>query len=533
MAYRNKTAAYWLSRHFGGSYKWKTLEHNGVFFPPEYIYKKIPIIYNGENLILSKEAEEVAFMYAKYLDCDHIKSGTFNKNFWNDWKKLLGSDHTIQKLDLVDFSLMKQYLIECKDKSKDNKGIKQDDTKYKTAIVDGKEQPVGNFRIEPPGIFIGRGKNPKLGKLKNRIYPEDITLNIGKEATVPGLQEHLLNHKWGKIIHDKHVEWLASWKDNITGKYKYVWLGAHSDMKSDSDIKKFDLARKLKRKIKHINEINDNNMASTDKKIRQIATAMFFINKLALRVGNEKGADEADTVGVTGLRVEHIILEPSTNILILDFLGKDSVRYQNKVKIDPIIYKNINEFMQDKDKSDDLFDLVTSSDINKYLQEFMKGLTAKVFRTYNASNLFQKEIKKLDFKYAGTTNSCAIIEEFNKANAKVAIVMNHQKNIAKGYKTSLDKISVLIRKLQGKLRKTKNKGRAEKLRNQIKEKKLKKENKKYLKNISLETSKANYIDPRITVAFFKRHNLPIEKVFSSTLQKKFNWAFSIEPSYKF
>lgn len=33
--------------------------------------------------------------------------------------------------------------------------------------------------MEPPGLFRGRGDHPKMGKLKARIYPEDITINIG------------------------------------------------------------------------------------------------------------------------------------------------------------------------------------------------------------------------------------------------------------------------------------------------------------------------------------------------------------------
>ncbi len=37
------------------------------------------------------------------------------------------------------------------------------------------------------------------------------------------------------------------------------------------------------------------------------AVAMYFIDKLALRAGNEKDSDEtADTVGCCSLRVEHI-----------------------------------------------------------------------------------------------------------------------------------------------------------------------------------------------------------------------------------
>jgi len=37
---------------------------------------------------------------------------------------------------------------------------------YKTCLLDGRKETVGNFRIEPPGLFRGRGAHPKTGKLK-------------------------------------------------------------------------------------------------------------------------------------------------------------------------------------------------------------------------------------------------------------------------------------------------------------------------------------------------------------------------------
>jgi len=43
------------------------------------------------------------------------------------------------------------------------------------------------------------------------------------------------------------VTWLAYWKDPISTKdYKYVWLAANSLFKSDSDLAKYEKARKLK-----------------------------------------------------------------------------------------------------------------------------------------------------------------------------------------------------------------------------------------------------------------------------------------------
>lgn len=63
--------------------------------------------------------------------------------------------------------------------------------------------------------------------------------------------------------------------------------------------------------------------------------------KLALRAGNEKEEGEtADTVGCCSLRVEHITLheklEGNECVVEFDFLGKDSIRYYNKV---PVITK--------------------------------------------------------------------------------------------------------------------------------------------------------------------------------------------------
>ena len=50
---------------------------------------------------------------------------------------------------------------------------------------------------------------------------------------------------------------------------------------------------------------------------------MYLIDKLALRVGNEKNTDEeADTVGCCSLRVEHVKLDAGENQLHLNFLGK-------------------------------------------------------------------------------------------------------------------------------------------------------------------------------------------------------------------
>ncbi len=47
---------------------------------------------------------------------------------------------------------------------------------------------------------------------------------------------------------------------------------------------------------------------SKEMRVRQRSVALYFIDKLALRAGNEKDEDQADTVGCCSLRVEHITL---------------------------------------------------------------------------------------------------------------------------------------------------------------------------------------------------------------------------------
>lgn len=47
--------------------------------------------------------------------------------------------------------------------------------------------------------------------------------------------------------HDHTVTWLAYWRDTISQKdFKYVFLGATSSFKAESDLAKYEKARKLK-----------------------------------------------------------------------------------------------------------------------------------------------------------------------------------------------------------------------------------------------------------------------------------------------
>merc|ERR1712167_346540 len=54
------------------------------------------------------------------------------------------------------------------------------------------------------------------------------------------------------------------------------------------------------------------------------------------------------------------------------------------------------------------------------------------------------------------------------------------------------------------------------------------------KTIALGTSKLNYLDPRISVMWCKKFDVPIEKVYTKTQREKFRWAIEMAgPEYEF
>ena len=537
---------------FGGERKkrWDTLEHNGPLFPPLYEPHNIPVIYQGKEVLLQPKAEELATIYAKLSENDVLENSTFRNNFWNDWKKLLKNDTPIKNLEDCDFSLIYQDYLSNKEILKNLSKEEKEEVKEKKAkleekytycYIDGNKTKVGNFRMEPTGIFMGRGDHPKIGRIKPYVYPEEVTINIGKDAKIP--EPSLPGHKWKEVIHDNTSVWLASWKDHISGKTKYVFTSNESEFKSQSDERKFDRAKKLKEIIKKVHLNNNKNLESDDLKVKQLATALYFIDNFALRVGGKKNKKKsADTVGVTSLRVEHIKLV-GKNIIKLDFLGKDSIRYCNRVKISDIVYKNLEEFMESKKNKQQLFDLVSSQSMNDYLKSFMKKLTAKVFRTYNASETFQKELLKVDEekikKLSEQERTNILVNLINQANAEVAILCNHQKAVSKTFTSQLEKMDEQIKKAKASLRKAKTskgktkKERIEKIQKKIKLIRLKKKTKQKMKNVSLGTSKDNYIDPRILIAFSKKYEVPLEKIFNKTALSRFEWAKDTDKNYIF
>jgi DNA topoisomerase-1 len=197
--------------------------------------------------------------------------------------------------------------------------------------------------------------------------------------------------------------------------------------------------------------------------------------------------------------------------------------------------------MDKKDKSDQLFDLINNKMLNNYLEQFMKGLTAKVFRTFKASLTFQKELNKINLSKLDNLSPNDkinfLMSMVNQANASVATLCNHQKVMNQRFNEQVEKLEEKIKNYKQKIKKLKeknnNKEKINNYQNKIILIKEKIQEKKSLKNISLGTSKTNYIDPRILISFAKRNNIPLEKLFTPSLLNRFKWAIDINPDFQF
>mmetsp|Transcript_33564 Transcript_33564/g.40569 ORF Transcript_33564/g.40569 Transcript_33564/m.40569 type:complete len:661 (+) Transcript_33564:194-2176(+) len=529
---------------------WETLEHQGVLFAPPYEPHGIKLYYDGKPVDLSPEEEEVATFYAVMTGTDYLEKPVFVNNFWKDFVEILSSKHKklIKELDKCDFSKIHEWAIAEREKKKlltkeEKLKIKAEkdavEAKYLWATIDGRREKVGNFRVEPPGLFRGRGEHPKMGKLKSRIMPEDVIINCGKDAQIPECP--VPGHNWGEVRHDKTVTWLAGWKDSINTKdWKYVQFSAVSTIKGDSDMKKYEKARKLKYHIDKIRADYESLMESKDVVEAQMATAIYLIDKLALRAGGEKDEDLADTVGCCTLRVGHIELTPP-NTVKFDFLGKDSIRYEQDHEVTPQVYEAFKRFCKGKKDNDDIFDKIDPATVNSHLLGLMDGLTIKVFRTYNASITLSQQLK--DTEDGSHVTVLQKKSKYDEANKKVAILCNHQKGVSKAHDSQMEKLVTKkgeleddLKKKQAEFKENKTDANAKKV-HAVKERldklKLQMHLKEELKTVSLGTSKINYLDPRITVAWCKKHEVPINTIFTKALIEKFNWAMEVEPDFDF
>ena len=419
------------------------LIHNGVVVPDPPPPRGLVLTIRGEPVTLTPKQEEMALAWAKKQGTPYVEDRTFVRNFLADFSAALGLNAPLSP-DEVDFEpAIRVVLAEraarerltkeerkalAAERKAKREALKE---RYGYAIVNGERTELANYVVEPSGIFMGRGKHPLRGRWKEGARQEDITLNLSPDAPRPP-------GDWGEIVWQPESLWVARWKDKLSGKLKYVWLADTAPVKQQREARKFDQAHRLHAELASVRAQIQRDLDDADPRRRKIATACYLIDALCLRVGDEKDPDEADTVGATTLRPEHVTLHED-GVGEFRFLGKDSVLWHKKIELPPVVRRNLAELIENARPSNSgnggrshptrdkpqLFPDVSSRDVNAYLGGILPGLTAKVFRTHHATIAVQESLAQSGVRPEDPEH--VKWEAANLANLEAAVLCNHTK----------------------------------------------------------------------------------------------------------
>ncbi|MFW9933241.1 MAG: hypothetical protein ACFFDR_11345, partial [Candidatus Thorarchaeota archaeon] len=436
-----------------------TLSHNGVLVLELPDFPPFEIIVRGKPFLLDSHQSEMAVAWVRKLGTPYVDDPVFAENFMTDFSSALGIAPRLQVTE-IDFSQIVDYVesertrkeaMTQEEKKTDREARKtlREELKerYGFALADGERMELGQYQTEPSGIFMGRGEHPLRGKWKRGATYKDITLNLSPDAVQPP-------GDWGEVIWAPDCMWIAKWTDELTKKTKYLWFHDSTPIKQEREAEKFNKALKVEKQMPRIREHIMEGLRSEDGKVRAVAAACYLIDALSLRVGDEKDPEEADTVGATTLRVEHLTFKDSS--IVFDFLGKDSVPWHKELQLEPDVFTVFEELYQkalnrvesfmgrkgkktkaDPKKVAQIFPRINSTHVNRFLGEVMDGLTAKMFRTHHASVVMKEELKKS--KARKIDPDFIKKEAVKQANLEVARVMNHTKQAPKGWSKSEDR----------------------------------------------------------------------------------------------
>ena len=426
------------------------LHHNGVLVPARYKGKNLTVKVKGKETRLTTEQEEMAVAWAKKAGTPYVEDPVFAKNFHKDFSEKLGIKVKPGDVDYSEIIALVEKEREYKKSlpkeekkrlAAQRKVVREENKQYYGyAMVDGERMELANYVAEPSSIFMGRGEHPMRGSWKQGPSKEDIILNLSPDAPKP-------EGNWKEIGWEPEAIWIARWQDKLSGKMKYVWFSDSCSFKQKKEIEKFDKASEFRRKLPRVKRHILKNLESDDLKRRKTATICFLIDKLKIRVGDEKDPDEADTVGASTLRKEHIKINGDGTVSF-NFLGKDSVPHIFTTKLPDKVIKNLEEFSSNSESA--LFEGVRSSQVSEFLDEVMTGLSAKVFRTLYASDAVKTKLDKTPVK----PEEPEYVKKYvaTMANLEAAKVCNHKRTISKNWKSSLEKKKDRLKVLKNRAR---------------------------------------------------------------------------------
>ncbi|MBN2252177.1 MAG: hypothetical protein JW701_00660 [Kosmotogaceae bacterium] len=538
----------------------KSLSHNGVI-----VSRYEPVGYHikvrGDKIKLNPKQEEMAVAWVKKLGTDYVNDKTFQRNFFKDFGRALGIKGKITPEEIDFKEIMEAVEKEREKKQKltreDKKALAEkrkkireaNKEKYGYAEIDGNLVELSNYIVEPSSIFMGRGKHPLRGRWKEGAKEEDVTLNLSPDSKVP-------KGNWKEIVWEPDYMWIAKWDDKLRGKEKYIWFSDSYELKQEREIEKFDKAKELEQKYDQVKAHITENLSSEDVNRRKLATIAYFIDTFRMRIGDEKDDDEAETVGATTLKKENIKIKPN-NMVELDFLGKDSVRWHVEAKMPDQVITNLKEFIEEPGPM--LFNEIRQESVADFFNEVVPGLTSKVFRTYHATHKVDEYLKKSKID----KDDPEYVKKYvaSMSNLQAAIVCHHKRQLPKNWKSTLKKrqdrlrqmkenikercekkiqtMEERIEKLESKnptkarkkklreykrkLRELKRDPMTEKEKERVKKAEFRVKLMRQTKDYNLNTSLKSYISPRVYKIWCDKVDYDWKDYYPKTLQKKFSW----------
>src|SRR6266705_2649795 len=162
-----------------------------------------------------------------------------------------------------------------------------------------------------PPTYEPKGLQIIMGGETVRLSPdaEEMAYAWGKKRTTPYVQDPVFQTNFlsdfVKVLPAKFAD--AKYSE-VNFSPVYEDLSKEELLRSDKELKKRVAAqrKKLRQRLSDVREFIEKNLRSPDVKVRKLATVSYLIDNLAMRVGDEKEEDEADTVGASTLRVEHV-----------------------------------------------------------------------------------------------------------------------------------------------------------------------------------------------------------------------------------
>ena len=434
------------------------LIHNGIIVPDPAAPLGLSIVIRGVEVAFSPAQEEMALAWVRKLGTPYVEDVVFQTNFLRDFCAALGLALPLS-LSEIDFTdcikvinkeryrlnhLSKEQLkAQAQERKAQREALK---VRFGYAIVDGQRVELGNYMTEPAGLFMGRGEHPLRGRWKQGVKQSDVTLNLSSDAPRPP-------GDWGAIVWQTESLWVARWDDRLSGKSKYIWLADTTPVKQIREAHKFDKAQRLEAEIVAVRAAIQQSLVDPRPKTRMLASVCYLIDTLCLRVGDEKDPDEADTVGATTLRPEHIKILKNGKVEF-HFLGKDSVEWRKKILLPELVRHNLEELVQQARPSEtgtgsahnlpQLFPEIGSVQVNRYLASLLPGLSAKVFRTYRATDAVSSALDASGVK--SSSPEYAKWKAVSEANLQAAELCNHTKKaginwavVQTSYQEKLDK----------------------------------------------------------------------------------------------